>query len=73
MIRKIRVFPPVNTLTICQAQLHMVIVNGHHNECQNICAHTKNKITSHELLSFLSQKRIGSLTFVQCIGLSEKS
>lgn len=68
MIRKICILPPVNTLTICQAQLHIVIVNGHYNEFQNIRAHTqKSKTISHELLSFLSQKRLGFLTFIQCM------
>lgn len=52
---------------MCQAQLHMVTLNGYYNEFQNIHAHAQDKAISHELLLSLSQKRIGSSTFVQYI------
>lgn len=73
VISEMCIFPLAITLKMRPAQLHMVTLNGHYNEFQNIHAHTqKNKAVSQEFLWSLSRMRIGSLTFVQYLKLSTR-
>lgn len=58
VISEMCIFPLAISLRMRQAQLHMVTLNGHYNEFQNMPAHTQNKAVSQELLSSLSQMRI---------------